>query len=426
MTDLFWMVQKAKKEALTKFASLIRANGEELHWLEAVLTGKDYGFSSWEVNAAADLFDYYANMIDKFPTEVLESRDDVLRYTIRQPYGVCAAICPFNGPLITLAMKAAPALAAGNTMVVKTSEANPFSTLFLASLSREAGIPPGTLNCLTGGPEAGSALASHARVRKISFTGSVAVGRMVQAVAARSNLKSVTLELGGKSPLLVFPDADLAGAVEEAALFLLMNGQGCALPTRLLVHRDVADEVLGKLKALLERRAHGLVGKEDPLAPGTRSSPLYNHRQKEVVMDYIESGKREATLVTGGDGFPGSSGGCYVDPALFVDPAPDARVLGEEIFGPVMVAQTFGDEEEAVGMANDTEFGLAAYLWTRDLGRVMRLTRRLEAGTVTVNGAGGFSPDTPMGGWKQSGQGLENGREGMLDWTQSKSVAVKG
>ena len=383
-------------------------------------------------------------MIDKFPTEVLESKDDVLRvrpplqeaspmqqvkkqirrrrepelihlkYTIRQPYGVCAAICPFNGPLITLAMKAAPALAAGNAMVVKTSEANPFSTLFLASLTREAGIPPGALNCLTGGPEAGSALASHARVRKISFTGSVAVGRMVQEAAARSNLKSVTLELGGKSPLLVFPDADLEGAAGEAALFLLINGQGCALPTRLLVHRDVADEVLGRLKALLEQRARGLEGgREDPLAPGTRSSPLYNHRQKEVVTNYIESGKREATLLAGGGGFPGSSGGCYVDPALFVDPAPDARVLREEIFGPVMVARAFGDEEEAVGMANDTEFGLAAYLWTRDLGRVMRLTRRLEAGTVTVNGAGGFSPDTPMGGWKR-----EFGPESVPDATE--------
>ncbi|KAH7266176.1 aldehyde dehydrogenase domain-containing protein [Fusarium solani] len=407
--DLNWT--DARRDALVKYGNLIQQNREQLHWLETVLTGKDAGFCDFEVNAAADLFIYYGNMIDKFNSE----------YTLRQPWGICAGICPFNGVIVTLAMKAAPALACSNSIIIKTSETNPFSTLFMTSLAIEAGIPPGALNCLVGGAEAGNALSSHMDIRKISFTGSIGVGKLIQIAAAKSNLKSVTLELGGKSPIIVFPDANLEAALLAATLFLLMNGQGCALPTRLYVHESIAEEFIGKVKDMVEGHAKTLGG--DPTAASTYSSPLYHHRQKDVVLSYIESGKVEAKLITGGNAV--GEQGCYVEPTIFVDPAPDARVLREEIFGPVLVVVRFSTDDEVLKLANDTEYGLAASIWTADMKRALRFANKLEAGSVSVNGAGDYHPSVPMGGWKQSGQGLENGKEAMLDWTQLKSVALR-
>jgi aldehyde dehydrogenase (NAD+) len=361
-----------------------------------------------------------------------------LQYTLRQPWGICAGICPFNGVIVTLAMKAAPAHACGNSIIIKTSETNPFSTLFMTSLAIEADIPPGALNCLVGGAEAGNALSSHMDIRKISFTGSIGVGKLIQIAAAKSNLKSVTLELGGKSPIIVFPDANLEAALPAATLFLLMNGQGCALPTRLYVHESIAEEFIEKVKDMVEGHAKTLGG--DPTAASTYSSPLYHHRQKDVVLSYIESGKVEAKLITGGNAV--GEQGCYVEPTIFVDPTPDARVLREEIFGPVLVVVRFSTDDEVLKLANDTEYGLAASIWTADMKRALRFANKLEAGSVSVNGAGGYHPSVPMGGWKresrfslesfnadfflESGQGLENGKEAMLDWTQLKSVALRG
>lgn len=331
------------------------------------------------------------------PSFPFRSGSSNLQYTIRQPWGICAGICPFNGVIITLAMKAAPGLACGNSIIIKTSELNPFSTLFMTSLATQAGIPPGTLNCLIGGPEVGEALSSHMDIRKISFTGSIKVGKLIQVAAAKSNLKSVTLELGGKSPLIVFPDADLERALQPATMFLLMNGQGCALPTRLYVHESIADEFIVKLKVIVEEHGRNLGG--NPTLPSTRSSPLYHQRQKEVVLSYIQTGIKEATLLTGGKQI--GAKGCYVEPTIFVDPHPDAKVLREEIFGPVLVVARFSTEDEVIKLANDTEFGLAAYVWTADISRALRLSQRLEAGTVNVNGAGGLQPNVPMGGWKR-------------------------
>ncbi|KAF5702729.1 aldehyde dehydrogenase [Fusarium mundagurra] len=435
------MTDSQKRDALIKYSQLIRDNREQLHWLEAVLVGKDTGFCNFEIDAAADLFVYYANMIDKFQTDVVSTKVDTLQYTLRQPWGICAGICPFNGVIITLAMKAAPALACGNSIIIKTSELNPFSTLFMASLAIQAGIPPGALNCLVGGAEVGVALSSHMEIRKISFTGSIKVGKLIQVAAAQSNLKSVTLELGGKSPMIVFPDADLERALQTATMFLLMNGQGCALPTRLYVHDSIANEFIAKLKAIVEEHGRHLGG--DPTLPDTRSSPLYHQRQKEVVLSYIEAGMKEATLLTGGQ--PIGDKGCYIEPTIFVNPHPDAKILREEIFGPVLTVVRFSTDDEVVQLANDTEFGLAAYVWTDDMSRALTLSQKLEAGTVSVNGAGGLQPSVPTGGWKrkipqlsnltlstnqysflESGQGTENGKEAMLDWTQLKSVAIKG
>ncbi|GAB1218550.1 hypothetical protein ATERTT37_007809 [Aspergillus terreus] len=416
------MTDNQRRDALIKYSKLIRENREQLHWLEAVLVGNDASFCNMEIDVAADLFIYYASMIDKFESAVVAAKDDSLQYTLRQPWGICAGICPFNGVIITLAMKVAPALACGNSIIIKTSELNPFSTLFMASLATKAGIPPGTFNCLVGGAAAGNALSSHMEVRKISFTGSIGVGKLIQVAAAKSNLKSVTLELGGKSPLIVFADADLEKALPAATLFLLMNGQGCALPTRLYVHESIADEFVAKLKSMVEEHGRSLGG--DPTLSSTRSSPLYHHRQKEIVLSYIEAGSREATLLTGGK--PVGDKGCYFEPTIFVEPRHNARVLREEIFGPVLVVVVFSTEDEVVALANDTEFGLAAYVWTADISRALRMSQKLEVGTVSVNGAGGIHPSIPMGGWKQSGQGVENGKEAMLEWTQSKSVAIKG
>ncbi|KAI0863771.1 aldehyde dehydrogenase domain-containing protein [Xylaria cubensis] len=412
LSELQWAntLDGARRDALIKYGDLIQQNKERFQWLEGILVGKDAGFCSFEVNFAAELFTYYGNMIDKVSSD----------YTLHQPWGICAGIVPFNGPIITMAMKLAPALACGNVMIIKTSETNPFSTLYMASLANEAGIPPGVINCLTGGAEAGHALAAHMKIRKISFTGSIPVGKRVQIAAAESNLKGVTLELGGKSPVIVFEDADIDKAVAGIMNFLVMNGQGCALGTRVYVHESVAYKLISKVEDLAEMHA-GTLG-DDPLSESTRSSPLYHHRQKETVLSYIESGKAEATLVCGGSSV--GKQGCYVQPTVFVDPQPGARIVREEIFGPVLVITRFKTEEEVVKMANDTEFGLASTVYTKDIARALRLSRLLEAGSVHINGSGWPNPKVPMTGWKQSGQGIENGREAMMDWMQVKVVSL--
>jgi aldehyde dehydrogenase (NAD+) len=297
-------------------------------------------------------------------------------------------------------MKVAPALACGNSIIIKTSEKNPFSTLFAASLANEAGIPPGALSCLTGGAEVGEALASHPAIRKISFTGSVKVGKLVHIAAAKSNLKSVTTELGGKSPIIVFPDADLEKALSDATMFLMMNGQGCALGTRLYLHHSIANRFVEKLVARIQEHCAGLGG--HPLSPHTHSSPLYHHEQKYSVSKSLEVGKKQATLLCGGK-FLGATG-CYVEPAIFANATRDAVIVRDELFGPILVVAQFSTEEEVLSLANNTEFGLASYVWTGDVGRALRFSRLLESGSVSINGAGFISPDVPMGGWKRKCQ----------------------
>ena len=294
-------------------------------------------------------------------------------------------------------MKVAPALAAGNSIIIKASEINPLSTLLVASLASEAGIPDGAINCLVGGPEVGNALSSHMKIRKISFTGSIATGRKVQVAAAQSNLKSVTMELGGKSPIVVFPDADMQKALSGALQFLAINGQGCAIGTRLYLHEDIADGFVQQLVSIAKGAA-GKLGAE-PMAADTRSCPLFHQGQKKIVMDYIESGKKEATLLTGGNAL--GDKGCYIEPTIFIDPKPDAKVLREEIFGPVLTIVKFKTEEEILKEVNYTEYGLSSYLWTRDVGRALRFSRKIEAGGVIVNGAGNMAPQYPFGGWKR-------------------------
>jgi aldehyde dehydrogenase (NAD+) len=298
--------------------------------------------------------------------------------------------------MITFAMKAAPALAVGNVIITKASEMNSLSTLFLGELAIQAGFPPGTVNILLGAVEAGTALSSHMKIRKISFTGSIAVGRKIQVAAAQSNLKRVTLELGGKSPVLVFPDADLSTAIRESASFLALNGQGCVLGTRIYVHESIAEQFLAGLKAAVE--GYGATLGANPQDPTTMSSPLYHQRQKDSVMKFIARGKEEAELVTGGESW--GEKGCFVQPTLFFKPKKGAQISTQEIFGPVAVVDTFKTEAEVLEKANDTEYGLGASIYTKDLDRALRLSTTLEAGTVTVNTSQAFHPTTPFGGFK--------------------------
>lgn len=315
---------------------------------------------------------------------------------IQYPLGVCAAIIPFNSPIITFAMKAAPALAAGNSLITKASEVNPFSTLYLGELAIEAGVPQGVLNVIVGAGTAGAALASHMRIRKISFTGSLAIGRKIQVAAAQSNLKRVTLELGGKSPVLVFDDADLENAVTNAMAFVSLNGQGCVLGTRIYVQEGIADSFVKGLKSAVEGFATTLG--YDPFSLTTPSSPLFHHAQKETVMKFLDIGKKDATLVTGGDSW--GDKGCYVQPTVFLNPRRDSELVTKEIFGPVVVVDTFNSEEEVLQLANNTEYGLGATVYTKDLSRALRVTDALEAGSVGVNTAGLVNVSLPFGGWK--------------------------
>lgn len=294
-------------------------------------------------------------------------------------------------------MKAAPALAAGNVVVSKVSEFNPLSSLLFGELAVKAGFPPGAMNVIVGTVEAGSALSHDMKIRKISFTGSLNVGRQVQIAAAKSNLKAVSLELGGKSPFLVFEDADLGKAVEDATTSLLtLNGQGCILATRIYVHESLAEKFVQGIKANLEGYASNL-GK-DPLDKQTVSSPLAHKGQLKRVLEFLEKGKDEAQLIMGGLRF--GTRGCYVEPTIYYKPKPDAEVVRKEIFGPVVCIDTFSNEREVIAKANDTEFGLGAYVYTKDLDRALRVSSQLEAGTVAVNNISVMASNLPYGGYK--------------------------
>jgi aldehyde dehydrogenase (NAD+) len=293
-------------------------------------------------------------------------------------------------------MKLAPALAAGNAIILKTSDTNPLAPLRLAELSIEAGIPPGVVNCITGDVESGSALSSHMQIRKISFTGSIAVGKKVQIDAAKSNLKSVTLELGGKSPLIVFPDAKMEKAAKMCSSFLAVNGQGCVLPTRVYIHESIIDELLPSLKAIIQEYRNNM--RSDPLLETTWSMPLLHERQRDSVRAYIETAKKEATVLI--DGLTEDPLDPYIGPTVFMNPSSEAKILKEEAFGPVLVIHTFSDVDKVLELANDTEYGLAAYICTRDVGTALRMANRLEAGTVCVNCVA-VDTEVPFSGWKR-------------------------
>lgn len=368
---------------------------------------------------------YYAGWVDKLTGEVVPVSGGGLDYVLPEPYGVIGAIVPWNGPMMGMGQKVAPALAAGNTVVAKPPEIAPFGALRFAELAREAGLPPGVLNVVAGGAAAGEALVRHPRVGKVSFTGGHVTARKVMAAAAET-LKPLALELGGKSANIVFPDADLDTAATLAVMFGvgLLSGQGCALPTRLFVHEDVYDDVVERVVAAARGLAVG-----DPSDPATFMGPVVTGAACRRILGVIEGAAASGAgrLLTGGTRLDGElADGYYVAPTVFGDVQHGSDLATNEVFGPVLSVLRFRTEEEVVAKANDSHFGLGAYLHTTDVARTHRIARQLEAGMVIVNGLPGMSPGAPFGGYKQSGFGREGGRWGIEEFVQQKNVFVAG
>jgi aldehyde dehydrogenase (NAD+) len=409
--------------ALLRLADLLEANGAEA----AAINARDNGCPVSILDAGtytANWARHYAGWVDKIEGRVIPMpMPGHLDYTRPEPYGVVAALVPWNGPMMGMGHKAVPALAAGNTVVAKPPEIAPFGAIRFAELALEAGLPPGAVNVVPGAAATGEALVRHPGVDKISFTGGVVAARAVMA-AASDQLTPLCFELGGKSANIVFPDADLDQACMIAGLLgaVMLSGQGCALPTRLYAHVDVFDEVVERVVALAEGVVIG-----DPLDPATLMGPVVNEAACDRVMGVIERAKAESggRLVTGGRRLDGDlAGGYYIAPTVFADVDDGSDLARNEVFGPVLSVMRFTDEDDVVARANASHFGLGGYVFTRDLGRAHRMAERLEVGAVTINAFPYLSPNAPFGGVKQSGFGREGGEDGLREFLHPKNVLI--
>ncbi|KAJ9643924.1 mitochondrial aldehyde dehydrogenase [Coniosporium apollinis] len=422
--DSSWrdMSSTERGDLIFKLAALVEQNKETLATIETWDNGKPYQVALNEDMAeVAGTIKYYAGYADKIHGQVIDTGPNKLTYTIREPVGVCGQIIPWNYPLAMAAWKLGPALACGNTVVIKAAEQTPLSILYFANLVKEAGFPPGVVNILNGyGRKAGAAIAQHLGIDKIAFTGSTATGREIMKMAS-VNMKNITLETGGKSPLLVFDDADLDQAVKWAHIGIMSNmGQICTATSRVLVQEGIYDKFVSAFKDHMASTSK--VG--DPFNDETFQGPQVTKAQYERVLSYIEAGKSEgATLAAGGEVFKNAGGkGFFIEPTIFTDVKDNMKIYREEVFGPFVVISSFKTEEEAIDRANNTTYGLGSAVFTKDVVKAHRVARRIEAGMVWINSSNDSDFRVPFGGVKQSGIGRELGEAGLAAYCNTKSI----
>jgi aldehyde dehydrogenase (NAD+) len=412
---------EARGKLLVKLADLTEKYIDRLAAVESLDNGKAFAFAKGDVGAVAGCLRYYGGWADKVEGKVVDTNPDTFSYTRSEPVGVCGQIIPWNFPLLMLSWKIGPALATGNTVVLKTAEQTPLSALVFAELIKEAGFPPGVVNIISGfGKVAGAAISAHMDVDKVAFTGSTIVGRTILKAAAGSNLKKVTLELGGKSPNIVFNDADIENAISWVNFGIFFNhGQCCCAGSRIYVQEGIYDKFIAAFKA---RALKNKVG--DPFDPTTFQGPQISQIQYDRIMGYISEGKKAgATVVTGGERY--GDKGYFIQPTIFADVTENMKIVQEEIFGPVCSIAKFSTEDEVIKVANTTTYGLAAAVHTKNINTAIKVSNALRAGTVWVNQYNMLHHQLPFGGYKESGLGRELGEAALANYTQTKTVSIR-
>lgn len=410
---------RQRARLLFELARRLREAQEELAILETRNTGKPLADSRDEAQGVADCFEYYAGAISKFFGETVPVGASGIDLTLREPVGVCALIVPWNYPMMIAAWKMAPALACGNTVVLKPASYTPLTALKIAEICASAGIPEGVVNVVAGpGAVVGEALASHPLVRKISFTGETKTGARITQLAS-DTIKRVSLELGGKSPNIVFDDADLDVCIEKSVFSVFSNaGQDCCARSRAIVQDKIYDRFVEKFVARTKRIVVG-----DPMDKKTEMGPMISVKQRDSVAGYVALGQKEkAKLAVGGD-IPNTKGS-YINPAVFIDCRADMKVVQQEIFGPVLCVLRFKTEEEAIALANDSPYGLSGSLWTRDIGRAIRVAKSVQTGVLSVNSSSSVHLEAPFGGYKTSGVGRELGMKAMELYSEVKNIFI--